>query len=169
MTSAGPSEPTRVLAVDPGKHALGWSAWSGGDLVACGLARAEGRDLGALAAALVEQVPCGADVAVVERMVHGYTSMAAIKDKVAKDLLDLQAIGGYVAGASGARKVVWASAHEWKGETPKTVTAKRVDKALRPEELATMRAALKTIPKALRHNLVDGVAIGLWYLRRIPR
>jgi hypothetical protein len=162
-----------VIAIDPGKHALGWSAWGNHLLVACGLARAEGRDLGQLAATLACQLPTGADVAVVERMVHAYTRIKvkgqAAMTRVAADLLDLQAIAGFVAGHSIAEggKVEWFAAHQWKGDTPKEVTEKRIRKALGPEEMEVYHAALMQIPKGLRHNMVDGVGLGLFYRGRV--
>lgn len=164
-----------VIAIDPGKFSLGWSAWVARKLVGCGLARAERghhMTIGDLAASMAGQLPTKADVAVVERMVYGYTRIQAkgvkAMARVAADLLDLQAIGGFVAGHSirEGGTIEWFSAHQWKGEAKKEMTDKHVRKALSPEELEIFQEAFLAIPKNLRHNMTDGVGLGLYYRGR---
>ena len=169
-----PILPPRVVAIDPGKRALGWSVWLYGQLAGCGLARVDTtvRDLGEIAGQMVDQVPGGADLAVVERMVQypsqGRRDSQRVQDAKANDLLDLQAIGAFLAGQL-ARKAMWITAPEWKGQTPKSVTARRVQTALSEIERVTMDQDQTMVPPSLRHNVVDGVALGLWAHRRLPR
>jgi hypothetical protein len=75
------------------------------------------------------------------------------------DLLELQAVGAYVAGALGTLR--YASPGTWKGQTSKEVTENRVHKYLTPSELAIVREALSKHRDGLAHNLYDAVGIGL--------
>lgn len=149
-------------------------------LLDAGLAKVQGRlELGARAQALADQVPRGADRVVVERMfhypTHGRQDSRQRQDRVANDLLDLQAIGGIVAGhvVAPGGSIEYVTAHGWKGETPKDVTARRImgpeRPILLPEELEILRRILAAIPKGLHHNVLDALGIGLWKLRRWKR
>lgn len=164
-----------TLVCDPGKKHPGWSAWAVTELVACGLARVpKGRHtLGQRALLIADQLPSGADVCVVERMFHypshGRRDSRHAADAKANDLLDLQAIGGIIAGRSGAGEIVYYTARDWKGQRPKEATKHLVEKTLTPQERLVYGQALAQVASGLRHNVIDAVGIGLRHLRRTPR
>jgi hypothetical protein len=169
-----------LLAIDPGKKALGWSAWAAGELLSAGIARLprgfrlQGEaSLGAQAVELASQVPTGAEEAVVERMVQyptrGRRDSVQRQDALANDLLDLQAIGGIVAARCVTGGIYFATPHEWKGELPKEVVILRVRNLLSEGEAKTLEGALEDIPASLRHNALEAVGLGLWRLKRWKR
>jgi hypothetical protein len=167
--------PSTLLAIDPGKKGLGWSAWNFGELLAAGIARSPRglHHLGEQAIALAAQVPSGADEAVVERMVQypsrGRRDSVQRQDALANDLLDLQAIGGIVAARCVTGGIYFATPHEWKGELPKEVVILRVRNLLSEGEAKTLEGALEDIPASLRHNALEAVGLGLWRLKRWKR
>lgn len=72
--------------------------------------------------------------------------------------------------------VVWVDRHAWKGNTPKPNAAadwasyqihRRVVAALDTDELRVYESALMQMPPGKRHNLADGVGIGLHHLGRL--
>lgn len=170
--------PSSSIAIDPGKGGhnggLGWSAWEKVDLLSAGLARVKGRlELGHRALELASQIPSGAEEATVEQMfhypTHGRRDTIQRADRVANDLLDLQAIGGIVAAKCTTGAITYVTAHGWKGEIPKDVVILRVWKLLTPEEKRTLEACLRGIPESLHHNVLEAVGLGLWRLRRWKR
>lgn len=164
-----------TLVIDPGSKCLAWSVWGNVELFGAGLARLpKGHlTLGERAILLAEQVPQGADVAVVEQMfqypTRGRRDTVQAQDKKANDLLDLQAIGAWVAGQSGAKTLRYYTAAQWKGQRPKAATKHLVEKTLEPEEFLVYKEALRTVPAGLRHNIIDSVGIGLRHHRRVAR
>lgn len=63
--------------------------------------------------------------------------------------------------------VSWVYPISWKGNQPKSATAKRVWRALNPYEAAFLKARLQDIAKGLHNNVIDAVGIGLDYLGRL--
>lgn len=162
-----------MISIDPGRKSLAWARWVGAHLVQCGLARTKATDLSAAAYDLAHQVPdlgAGLDrLVTVEEMVHypakGRTDARHRADAIAADLLDLQAIGGYVAGYLRA-PVRWIPARSWKGQVPKEVTERRVGAILTRPERDILATACVGLPQGLRHNVIDAVGIGLFALGR---
>lgn len=79
------------------------------------------------------------------------------------DLLQLVGVEGWVAGLLRAVRVVGYRPREWKGQVPKDVHVRRIEAILLPEEKARMQKC----PASLRHNMLDGVGIGLFHVRRL--
>lgn len=161
-----------VMGIDPGRQALSWSFFVHKELVGAGLVRSkEGLPLGQQALHFSEQLPPGAHICIVERMFqypsHSRKDSRQRQDALANDLLDLQAIAGIVAGRTGAERIHYLTAHEWKGTVPKEVTKHRVEKALQPWELAVYAESLLKVPGGLRHNVIDAIGLVLRYLRRM--
>ena len=100
---------------------------------------------------------------------HGRKDTRQRADKVANDLLDLQAIGGIIAGRSGAGEIVYYTAREWKGQRPKEATKHLVEKTLSLQERLVYDQVLASVASGLRHNVIDAVGIGLRHHRRTPR
>lgn len=174
---------TNVISIDPGRKCFTLARWGAGELLEVlpltatyvagpsllNPAMSGSQQLSILANHYATQGRGPADVAVVERMVHypgqRKDSRAAELAK-ASDLLELQALGAYVAGRI-AREVAFISAAEWKGQAPKDVTTLRVVRELSESELATLQRGLNQVPKALAHNLYDAVGIGLKFAGRL--
>ena len=158
-----------VLSLDPGVKQLGWARWVSGQLSGAGLSRTKADDVEDAAIAHMDGVPgprC--DVVVVERMTH-YPGLGSKSQPAANDLLDLQLIGAFVAGkhlATGG-SMIHVRPHEWKGQAPKNIMEKRIERALSDMELARLSYALEKVPASLQHNVVDAVGIGLWFFRRL--
>lgn len=159
---------TTVLSVDPGSKGLGWARWLDGQLIMMGYSRSAAKDIEERAIAHALAIPGPrVDVAVVERMTlyPGQSKSQA----AANDLLDLQLIGGYVAGAclglGGRLKAVRPS--EWKGQVPKEIMGRRIVSRLHQVEAERLTFALEKIPASLQHNLLDAVGIGLAFLGRL--
>ena len=54
---------------------------------------------------------------------------------------------------------------KWKGNVPKAVFGERIESRLTPKE--HQLAHLERFPKTKRHDVVDAIGIGLWWLRRL--
>jgi len=54
---------------------------------------------------------------------------------------------------------------KWKGNVPKAVFGKRIESRLTPKEQKL--AQLDRFPKTQRHDVVDAIGIGLWWLGRM--
>lgn len=175
--------PHLTIAIDPGKRGLGWSAFGPAmegnpptDFLTAGLARlgkVRPPNLGGQAIYLASQVPGGFAEAVVEQMfqypTHGRRDSVQRQDRVANDLLDLQAIGGIVAARCCSGDITYVTAHGWKGEMPDEVVKRRVEKILSEIELRKLSAALADVPEGLHHNMWESTALGLWKLKRWKR
>lgn len=162
-----------IIALDPGKQCLGWSATIAGKLTACGLLRTQQPDLGGIVADYWEQlqpsVPIKPRIVVVERMSHypnARRTPAAMHATVA-DLLDLTAVSAALAGRLCPGQWRFASPAEWKGQTPKEIHNKRVLAALTAEEKIAFEADINLVPQSLRHNVIDAVGLNLWAVGRM--
>jgi hypothetical protein len=108
----------------------------------------------------------GVDEVVLEKMVHYPGQRGARADAVANDLIDLTAVSCLLAGSLHPREISFLTPQEWKGNVPKEVMQRRIEKALSGPELALLEAACKGVG-ALAHNLWDAVGIGLKHLGRL--
>lgn len=88
------------------------------------------------------------------------------------DIVELALTAGEIRGhyrAQGCR-VVETHPRTWKGQVPKDIHHARVLAALAPEELRALaplaKRVTKTHPHGFDHNMLDAVALGLWFLKR---
>lgn len=79
------------------------------------------------------------------------------------DLLQLVGVEAWVAGLLRACRVVGYRPREWKGQVPKDVHVRRIENTLTDEE----KACMQKCPASLRHNMLDGIGIGLFHVRRL--
>lgn len=142
----------RLVCIDPGQCS--------------GVALFEGRDL--VNCVLVEPGQItpgwGADVLVIE---HPTLEPGDLRAKslshvaaLAKDLASVNVIEGRWIQAVSSRTTVQVSPHRWKGSVPKGIHNARVLGRLTPAELRLVPTGAK------RHNAIDAIGIGLWYLNR---
>ncbi len=144
------------LSIDPGVKSLGWAAWEGRELKACGLLRSPHKTLTAHAAYYSEELDRRYPFAcarVCERM------MARGKFSIvdAQDLIDLNLIAGRVGTG-------WLTPADWKGSVPRAIEQGRTKAALSAAELALL-PKLKS-PTSVGHDVWSAVGIGLSVLGR---
>lgn len=150
--------PSYVVSVDLGKRVSGIAMWCDGVLVAATEIRARPTPV-AMARALCDwvdhYVPAGTRATwVVETMVeYGPTRGRR------RDLAHLTKVAEALRRMVG--KVVEYTANEWKGTTPKFVTAIRVQRRLSEDELDRVDVFGK--------ESVDALGIGLYHLGRVVR
>lgn len=152
---------TYLLAVDPGKNALGWALFRNGILERCGYevggsplenARQLEANLG------VSFYP---DILIVEgQQVYGYSKIDA------NDLLPLaECVGAVKALMTGTHtEIVHPVPSEWKGNVAKKVFTNRIREIIkaRPHDQAVVNRDLKAIPESLKHNPMDAIGLGYW-------
>lgn len=152
-----------LISIDPGVKALGAAVWSGGRLkrALCSVAP-HGLHLGGCVewhiASLHEYLPREVALEVMQerRMVPS------------QDLMDVNVVGGIVAGTLSTR-VVLCTSQSWKGGTPKSVNHARTRAQLDDGETKILAAALASCPKRHHKEILDAVGIGLWSLGRSTR
>jgi hypothetical protein len=163
-----------IFSIDPSSgatSALGWAAWASNELVCAGLVRGLRAKLDSKCQHYADAVKLGSHVfgsgrraVFVEQMQmsQGRDGSGEKRTIIAKanDLLELQAVGAYVAGALGG-SLCYVPVGTWKGSAPKHVTEARARAALSPAELAIVEAELARHRGGLGHNLWDAVGIGL--------
>ena len=136
-----------IIAVDPGVHVCGYAFFEKGRLVKAGL---------------VQDVPNGfralprARFCVMELM-QAYPKCRANPN----DLVRVAVVSGLVVGLYPAYAFVLP--HEWKGSVPKKIHQQRILTKLSVDE-HTLVANIT--PKSLRHNSIDAVGLGLYYLEK---
>lgn len=158
----------RMVSVDPGLRGCGVAEWRDGKLNRAIYVRntekvARGpKAWNAMARAVwfelrgAENAPDPADEIVIEVM-----KVYRFQKGDPADLIELSGVGGAIIAPS-------ISAHgylarEWKGQVPKDVMGSRIEAVLSETE----KAAIEKCPKSLRHNVLDGVGIGLHHLGRL--
>jgi len=155
----------RLVAIDPGAKSVALALFKGDTLWHCGLVRASGledllkaiRELDGL-----ELLGGQADEVVVE-VPQIYPASKSKGDP--NDLIRVAlAAGGAAVAAGGVVKLV--RPREWKGTVPKEIHNRRTIVKLRDFELQIYVTCTKSIPEALRHNVLDAVGLGLWRLKR---
>ncbi len=81
------------------------------------------------------------------------------------DLIQLSAVVGAICSEfKNVPQKIYLPA-EWKGQAPKDIIHRRAENRLSPEELAKIPLAPRS--KKRNHNTMDGVSIGLVFLRRL--
>lgn len=151
-----------VRSIDPGSRDLGWALWRFGELTRCGLARTQRTALEGRCLEFSAQLP-DAHRTVVEVMEWRPEDVRSRPN----DLLDVQAVGCYLAGETD--KASFLRARDWKGSIPKNVHHARIWDCLLPAEMEIATVALATAPKKNRKEILDAIGIGLAFARRINR
>jgi hypothetical protein len=80
-----------------------------------------------------------------------------------RDLLELNGVLGVIGGSLLPERALTYAPSTWKGSVPGDIWCRRIEKRLSPTELA----ALEPCPASLRHNMLDGVGLGLFVLGRL--
>lgn len=162
---------TVILSLDPGLAVEGGTGavlWREKQLVAAGLFTAKGTleeriaDLHSQGENFVGHLHLFADLVVIEKM-----KVYKRQKGDPEDLIDLSILGGRLSALGLDCRFVEPSA--WKGQVPKHVVKRLVEKELTVGETEVLAAALKGIAAGKRHNVFDAVGIGLHALERWPK
>lgn len=151
-----------ILALDPAKRRCGWALFAYGRLDSCGVNYVEGEDAEGLGIVetgirLAPWSHLRPDVIVWEMpQIYGKGKARPM------DILHFAVVGGVIAAkvAEGA-KIVEVLPREWKGQRPKYVTQRLVDKDSRVDNTLLETAE---VPKRYQGDMYDAIGIGLWYL-----
>jgi hypothetical protein len=146
-----------LLAIDPGKRAVGWSLWTGEALYGAGYQPFD--NLCVLRSWLVAKFP---SKIVIEKP-QVYPGARAKGDP--NDIVDLAIIVGACASILSDARVVYPG--QWKGQVPKTVHHARAISKLGTIERDFFVKTLQDVHKTKQHNVYDAVALGLWALGRL--
>lgn len=144
----------RIIAVDPGAHAIGWAIFNDGTLYDCGYAPTQ-----EIALAYTRCNGVEVDVVVIE--IPQIYQQRKQKGRQ-KDLVSCAITAGFTSAIFGkhARKVEFVVPRTWKGTTPKKIDNTRTRSLLSPYEQSILDAIDVVDDK--RHNVVDAIGIGLW-------
>lgn len=148
-------------SVDPGKHFHGCALFEDGELVEAFYVPADGawrRVLCVCPAECIELL-----LIEVPRIYSLSKSKGGLKGQ--NDLIDLAFSAGQLAGRfeEAGIEVCKIAPSDWKGQTPKDVVERRVDRALSAEE----KARIESTSRSRMHNVIDGIGIGLDRLGRL--
>ena len=149
-----------LLAVDPGTRSLGWAAFTGSRLQACGVLKSKGelemlREVQAWSRALRPLLSSSTRL-VVEVPEH----YPGAKSKAPPNLLaKVTFVAGGVVGALCLPDVITVVPKRWKGQVPKAVHHKRLRAVLVPGER-------DRTPPVSSDDTWDAIGLGLWALGR---
>jgi len=145
-----------LLSIDPGR-CTGWAYWVDSSLTACGVT-----EVGANPCPAVSTLLNGCQALIVE-LPQVYRAAESKGDP--NDLIQVAVeVGRWVErGTVCGSRVRLVRPAEWKGQTPKEVHHRRVQRALGAQELAR----LPDLPKTKAHNMMDAIGLGLWQLERM--
>jgi hypothetical protein len=79
------------------------------------------------------------------------------------DLLELAGVGGAIVGILSPERVTGYRPAEWKGQVPKVVHHKRIQRELTEQEVKR----IEKCPESLKHNVIDAIGIGLFHCKRM--
>jgi hypothetical protein len=163
----------RWMSFDPGLECCGLAFWKGRILVGAGYTSRikGGQQSGPMVwalhatAALGESLDIGGLVVERMRVYPGSRVNPA-------GTLQCASVAGALAGALAMRQgvhcptppMVEVLAADWKGRHDKKQTAEAVVRSLKPREAGHVTW---DCPKGKRHNMVDAVGLGLWFLGRL--
>lgn len=148
-----------VYSFDPGVKVLAHARFEDRVLVHCAISRADSIEV-----MLTKTHPFGSespDVCVVEKP-QVYPQRHWRGDP--NDLISIALVAGAVARAYGQKSLVLVKPHDWKGTRDKDADNDYTLKNLTEIERECIDRL--ELPKTLRHNVIDAVGLGLWYLDR---
>lgn len=135
--------------VDPGKHACAIACWRGKEYYKVELVEGSRWDFR-------HTIQCMApDLVVVECPV--VYPRGAGKGEDPNDLIQVALSAG--ACMAACMHSVTVTPGEWKGQVPKNIHHRRIE----PQLTEAMRRDINSVPAILRHNVLDAIALGLWW------
>lgn len=80
------------------------------------------------------------------------------------DILKLARLVGRFEERYHSSVVYRCTPHDWKGSVDGDIMVRRIESALTPEEMLIVDRL--GLPKSYRHNAVDAIGLGKWFLRQ---
>lgn len=148
-----------ILSIDPGVHHHGLALWDKGELLSAWLQVDD--DLGRIPSPIATSV--STVVVEIPQIYPISRSKGGLKGQ--NDLVNLAYHAGLFVGKLGVPFVQKYKPHEWKGSVPKDIMGDRILGLLSHDE--HQRIIWPRARKTKGHNVVDGIGIGLKYLRRL--
>lgn len=147
-----------VLSIDPGLRKCGCALWSpDGTLLRAWTARARGSGRGPAAwVKMVAAIKLSPDISV---LVCEQMQVYQDKRTNADDLLELTGVLGALVWRFKGAKLQGYRPAEWKGQVPKHVLRKRIEKRLTDKEQAC-------VENKATHDAWDAIGIGAYYFRK---
>jgi hypothetical protein len=163
---------SRLVSIDPGKHACSIACWHDYTLVHAAwienlFRRDQGKeradswgDLGKRVADVIgTELGSSAPISLIVEVPQIYPGP---RREDPNDLIDLAGVLGAIIGVTRA-SVVWSPfPRQWKGQAPKEVTQQRVEAKLSDLE----KGMIEWPASRLRHNVYDAIHLGIVYLER---
>ncbi len=170
-----------LLSVDPGVRKCGVALFRDGVLVAAGLPmgdqtsimndpKGRGRVVIAMAKAVAAWAAREAggqirELAIEFPQVYGDRESQKGGAAGQNDLVHLGLVVGSIVAAHAFAEVTMYLPREWIGQVPKNIHGARILKRLTEAEIAVI--PLRPRARDIDHNVVDGIGLGLFYLRRM--
>lgn len=150
-----------LLAIDPGKHGVGWAVFSHGSvLISAGYRQFVWR------CELVRWIHVVRPNEMVIEVPQVYTGAKNTKGADPADLIEVAiTVGACMAAMPAGAPITKVAPAGWKGQVPKHIMQKRCDSGLKPSERKVIDDS--DVTYHLRHNMWDAVGIGLNHLGRI--
>lgn len=146
-----------LVFVDPGKKACALAHWKGGEFVTARLIDSTTPIRRDFAANVSYCLP---DHMVIE--IPQVYPKGAGKGEDPNDLIQVALSAG--ACASACTSVEYVYPGTWKGQVPKAIHHARIASAMTD----AMRAAVARVPGNLQHNVLDAIALGMWWMAAHP-
>lgn len=158
-----------LLSIDPGTKNLGWALFEEERFVLGGCSRTSLRTRDDQVHVHVETIQAALRSYGAGLRVYGALESMKHHSRRARsnpnDLLDVQMVGGLVAGHLCVR-VRTLPATQWKGSIPKSVHHERITRKLDAAELVVLQESVRDVPSGNHKEVLDAVGIGLYHLGR---
>lgn len=143
-----------LVFVDPGKHACAIAHWCGVEFRSATLIEGSRHDFVSYVVSLTPDLLV-AECPVVYPRGSG-------KGEDPNDLIQVALSAG--ACMAACPQSVTVSPGEWKGQVPKEIHHRRIE----PRLTERMRTNINAVRGVMRHNVLDAVALGLWWFDTHP-
>ena len=151
-----------LLSIDPGKHEIGYSYFTKKILVFCGLLPTKNKKLKSLECIKIAGKYLNPKNIIIEKP-QVYQQEKQKGDP--NDLIDLARVIGKIEYILRESKIELCLPKTWKGQVPKKIMNNRIIEKLHPPEKKILSKV--KIPDSKKHNVIDAIGIGLWYLERL--
>lgn len=143
-----------LLAIDPGVKKCGYALFQDRELIECGSILA--RSVNDVSVVLGSRDR--PDICVIE-----LPQIYPVSKGDPNDLISLAYAVGYYQATVSAETQITVLPRAWKGTVKKEVMGARIESRLTEHE----RKLVPRLAKYRRHDVIDAVGIGLWYLKRL--
>lgn len=154
-----------LLAIDPGLRGCGAAVFHDGVLFEASYVRSPAKTGNGPKAwrAMAEAVRIFSRGLIIDDLVLEVPQVYVRGKGDPADLIDLAGVDGAIVGRVMPAREHGYKPREWKGAVPKDVHHARIRKTLSENELRLLE---NSAPPSLRHNVLDAIALGKWWLKK---